>query len=756
MLKRREFLQTGMLGTGAAVTLGACGGQEDKLIPLLIPEDRILPGQDRWTASTCHLCDAGCGLLVRSMMGEAEVEHDGHKARQMILQVKKVEGHPEHPVNQGRLCARGQAAPQMLYNPDRIRTPLRRTGPRGSGEFEPISWDDAFELLVDNVAPLSREGEGDVAAIVGFSTAARLHFIRTVLGVLGSERCYVQYPLGVEVLREANRRIFGRPFLEHHDLANARYLLSFGANFVETHTSPVHYNLGLGDFRKGRPGIRGKFVHVGSRFSVTAANADEWLPARPGTEAEVALGIAHVIVREGLQPESFQASRVRGFEAFRDLVLERYGPDQVSSRCDLAADTIVRIAREFARHHPAVTLAGGAAVGHPNGVFAAAAVQALNVLMGNADRVGGVSWRNHGPGATGRREEPRQFWFDDFQQSADSIRALVLFQANPLYDLPPSLGLAAAIDKIPFVAAFDTSLNDSATHADLVLPDQTFLERWDLSETEAGVDRNVVSITQPIVRPLYESRDSADVLLKLVQPIAGEGTEPIPFASYESYQSYLSSRANELDVFEKGSFSSESPGDFLRQLTEEGVWVERTPRRAPVTEDLRYIVEADSPRVRDVPPEEGLYLQPFRSVALGDGSSANLPWMQELPDPMTSVVWGSWLEVNPRTARALAIGESELVWVESANGRIQVPVLFHPAVRPDTVCMPFGQGHKHFGRYASGRGSNPWEIIAPDRIRDTGEIAWAATRVKITGTGQRASLVKLGHDREHSSTEIHR
>src|SRR4029434_9049530 len=156
------------------------GGHEEKLIPLLVSEERILPGVDRWTPSTCAICPAGCGILVRSMLGEARVRHDGREFRQMVAQVKKIEGNPAHPINQGRLCARGQSCPQCLYTPERFQTPLKLAGARGSAQYTPISWDEALALLESKLKPLL--SSGSIAAILWTCSPPAPGVARGVMG----------------------------------------------------------------------------------------------------------------------------------------------------------------------------------------------------------------------------------------------------------------------------------------------------------------------------------------------------------------------------------------------------------------------------------------------------------------------------------------------------------------------------------------------------------------------------------------------
>jgi anaerobic selenocysteine-containing dehydrogenase len=139
------------------------------------------------------------------------------------------------------------------------------------------------------------------------------------------------------------------------------------------------------------------------------------------------------------------------------------------------------------------------------------------------------------------------------------------------------------------------------------------------------------------------------------------------------------------------------------------------------------------------------HLIPHASAAFYDGSLAHLPWLQELPDPMTSAMWGSWLEINERKAQELGIQQGDLIEVTSTQGSLRVPAFLSPGIAPDVIAIPVGQGHTNFTRYATNRGVNPIAILAPVAVAETGELAWAATRVKIARVGGRdESLILFG------------
>src|SRR4030095_7280022 len=213
----------------------------------------------------------------------------------------KIEGNPLHPVNRGALCARGQAGLEVLYNPDRVKAPLKRVGERGEGKWQEISGDEAIQLLGDKLGAIKSQGDAnnivfatkDSRGVLGVAIGC----LRSALG--GAKFWLTQERSGREVAR-GYPSSYGSSFTPVFDIANASYLLSFGARFLETWHSPVRYSLADGEFRRSQGKAPGRFVEIDPRMSLTAANADEWIPAAVGSEGLVALAIAQVIIREGL------------------------------------------------------------------------------------------------------------------------------------------------------------------------------------------------------------------------------------------------------------------------------------------------------------------------------------------------------------------------------------------------------------------------------------------------------------------------
>src|SRR5215831_19205804 len=387
-MDRRRFIKISAL-TGTSATLASCGNPEYHLIRF-VPEDRLVPGVAIWKPSICPLCPAGCGLTVRVMEGDAEVVRNGQLGVTKMGLAKKLEGDPQHPVNQGKLCTRGQAAIEVTYHPDRLGHPLKRTGTRGDGKFEEISWDQALTELIGKLDALAASNNQKSLAIL--TTPHR--GMRNALMTEFAKRFGAPAPLafelfGNDVLRKANEFSFGKAQLPTLDLAESRYVISFGADFLGTWNSPVAQNIGYGRMRQGRAGQRGKFVQVEYRMSQTGANADEWIAVKPGMEGVLALGIAQAILKSGVHKPADAGAAGMRIEGWAQGLTE-YTPEEVEKRTGVRAERIQRIAKEFAEQKPAVAIVAGPALAQTNGLFTALAVNALNALVGSVGTPGGV------------------------------------------------------------------------------------------------------------------------------------------------------------------------------------------------------------------------------------------------------------------------------------------------------------------------------------------------------------------------------
>jgi menaquinone reductase, molybdopterin-binding-like subunit len=732
-MERRDFIKISALSSVMA-TLEGCRSAENQLIRF-IPEEELIPGIATWKPSVCTLCSSGCGLQVRVMQGEAEVVRHGQQGLIKMGLAKKLEGNPQHPINRGKLCARGQAGLQVLYHPDRITHPIKRTGARGSGEFQEITWDDALKELGGHLTALQTSNSTKSLAFLAQPQNGQRHeLIERFLKAYGAPPAVWYRPFDEAVLRQANLLSFGHAALPTFDLGRADYVISFGADFLGTWNSPVAQSIGYGTMRQGRPGRRAKFVQVESRMSQTGANTDEWIACPPGLEGVLALGIAHVILSEKLAPQG-AASRAVTLIAGWSAGLPDYTPEAVEKQTGVSAAIIKRLAHEITQGGSATAIIGGAPLAHTNGLFNALAVNALESLV------------DKGP-------NPLLGFTPDLQSAApmqaslaslselvkSSPQVLLLYQANPIFSAPPALHVREALAKIPYIVSFGSFIDETSAQADLILPDHAPLESWLDSMPESGSLQAVASLAPPAVLPLHDTRAMPDVLLGLAQKLGGDVAKALPFTTYDAMlrAAFVPFRTR------PGSIDAKTDDDFWDAAQTQGGWwgaASNTPNTAAAPKHTPVVMAA--PQFAGAAADFPFYFLPYVSQSFGDGSSAHLPWLQEMPDVLTSAMWSSWVEIHPKTAESLGIKPGDLVEIASPQGSVRAPAILSPGIAPDLVAMPVGQGHTDFTRFATNRGVNPLSLLAPLGESETGSLAWAATRVKLTRAGgpEQAKLV---------------
>jgi menaquinone reductase, molybdopterin-binding-like subunit len=707
-MRRRDFLKLLTVSTTGAVLFTGCklGGYPErefqKQSPVEHPVD--LPfGRDNWYATAFPAIGGGIGVIVRVFEGRA----------------KKIEGNPDFPLNFGKTGPRAQAIVQELYHPDRVEGPMRRNG----NSFERISWSDAVSEvagLVGNASnPLlvTEPVSGAIARVAGdFADAT------------GATHA-VYEPDEFVVLRQAMERVFGTDRFPALDLPNAGAIVSFGADFLHNWISPVQFSVGYGEFRQGGNGNRGTYYHVGPRMSDSAASADRWYPNIPGTEGLIALGVAYTLVEEGM------ASEDRASEVYNGISLGDFAPEAIANDTGLSADQIRDVARTLGRNAPSVAIAGGSAAAHTNGLFNLAAVFALNYLTESVNTEGGILLN---PGSPDPDVLPNkigglsyQEWDQVIEQMlAGDVDLLMVHKANPAFGLPTASRFQEALDQVSTVVSFSSFMDETTRHADLILPDHTTLEQWGLDVPDPGPGYQIVSVQQPVVEPFVSSRNFGDALIA----IADEAGSSLDWSSMENAVRELGMSLAQLG---RGLPDAEEEREFFLEMQTQGGWwdEESTAGDAPsAPEDMPSAAE---PQYAGDESEYDFYLMPFASNSLEYGETANLPWLQALPDPITTAVWTTWVELNPDTADEMGVQLGDMVRVESSSGSIEVPVYVNPAAPPNVAAIPIGQGHTEYTHYAEDRGANPIEILATQTDSESGALAWAATRVRIEPLNER-------------------
>ena len=670
-LHRRDFLK--LLGlTGTVTTIGCSSESARKLIPYISAPEDIIPGEAVWYASTCRECPAGCGLLAKN--------RDGH--------VIKMEGNPLHPVSGGKLCPRGQASLHGLYNPDRFAGPSRRGA---GGKSTPISWEEGEELLSRSLSDALQRGRGDRIVVLTDLAAGSLQDLLALwLKELGSADGHLIYePFSYEPLREANKTVFGFDGIPHYRIDQADFLISFNAGFLETWLSNVEYARQFASFRDLRREGRNPFVFVGPRLSMTANNADLWLPVAPGEEYLAALAILRIILDENLLPAMGPEQR-----ASLGALVAPWPLATITGKTGLSPELLRNVAHRFAEARNPLALAEGLSFDSPHAQETAVAANLLCCLQPGTQQT--IDFE----GASAYSSVARTSAIRELsaRMKGGDVDILLIHGTNPVFSLPSSWEFHKCLESVPMVVSFSSAMDETSALAHLILPSDTPLESWGDYSPRKGV----WGLLQPVMGSMFNSKPFADVLLSVGRSL--KGRERFPWKdSYAFLQDSWKRKWREREPSK--SFEYFWEGAVKRG----GVWAVESSSSSKLSFRLPQYRFPDP--VVSAGPETGFHLTVYPTIQFFDGRGANRLWLQEMPDPMTQTTWGGWVEIHPEEAEKLSIEKGDILQLKSPYGSLTVPALPHFTVPKGILAIPIGQGHTSFGRFADGHPANPMQLF---------------------------------------------
>lgn len=741
-LTRRNFLAWAGLSAIGAVACDVIPDDELSVqSPRSLPED-LVKGRDNWYATLGRNATDGEGVIVRVMEGRA----------------KKIQGNPKYPINMGKQSPRSEAGLQALYHPDRIDGPLLRTGPRGSGQYRSIQWEpEALDILKRELA-----ARGNGMVLITEPLRGHLGMIAERFATSVGGRHLGFESMDDTTYRAAINGVFGESRLPDFDIANANYIVSFGADFLSTWGASTRLSTAYGEFRQGSErqaqGSRGYLVHVDPRFSLTAANADEWLPITPGMEGYLALSLAYVIISEGYQAAGVDVDALTGGQGA--AALAAFAPENIAALLGIpeklhegksAADKIRDLANNFAHHGPSIALGGGSAGAHTNGQFNLMAIYALNYLVGSVGINGGLRF-NPGAPLDSLPATASVGSMADWSKVASEIRSgntrlVMLHEANPVHGLPASLGFENTLNRDDlFIVSFSSFMDETTVMADLILPDRVFLEDWGDDVPDPGPGYSALGIQQPVVNPLSDlnPRSFGDLLLSVAQEMGQE--EALPWASVEEA---LKNTAETLFAYGSGtSRQAGSAGELWNLMLQQGGWWDEsaTGPTPSAPAGILNTIAAQGGQPSFAGSGE-FYLQPFLHNSLLDGRNAHIPWMQGLPDPITTVAWQTWVELNSHTAEEMGLREGDIVSVTTGSGSIKGVLYPNPALPPQVVAVPLGQGRRSGSDYATGgdarESSNALDLLSAAHLTENGSLAWAGHMAQVAPTGESLKVAKF-------------
>lgn len=679
-IDRRNFLKVLGLG-GAGAALAGCDmpsyvtSEEgaEKVYSYLAPEEYVIPGIGVWYASTCTQCPAACGVHGRVREGR----------------VLKLEGNPDTAANAGKLCQMGQAAIQTHFHPERI------TQPTIGGK--PATWDDALALI--------NKKAGNASWVTGTVSGHQRVLMDAHLGT-GSGRHYAIEVVNSRPWEDASAATLGdaRPNL-HID--KARAVLTIGADVLGTWGNPVK---SMGDYGNFRNAPRGVLMAVESAMSLTGANADHWIAARPGSEAAVTLGLGHVLMtKHGISPAGMPSAAL----AFKNMT-----PARVQKLSGVSEAQLNKMADTLMANSPSLIIAGASHA-------AAKAAQVLNLMLGNVGQTLTPSASLAAGGlapATGSSKDLVEFAMN---AKAGKVSAAFITGTNPAFLAPANLDMAGALAKVGFKVAIASFVDETTQSCDVVLPLSSALEDWGTHVPAFGGNPGDVHVQQPLMERVHaDTRGLGDIVLGLAKSAGVNG-----LGDFEDYYGYLRTAISAM-------IDSDLEGDWNRVL-QAGMASSKSAPSAFTTGGDVALGYSEAAKTG------GLSLITAARQGIYDGRHANLPWMQEAPDQISKAVWDSWVEINPKTAAGLGVKDGDYVTLSTAGGTLTTRVFTYKGVHPDAVCVPMGRGHTNYGQYAD-NGVNPLSILdAPSGDMTASEIVGSATPVTLSATGDNRHLVRL-------------
>ncbi|MDA3917067.1 MAG: 4Fe-4S dicluster domain-containing protein [Deltaproteobacteria bacterium] len=690
-MDRRTFLKTAGLGS-IAVAYG-CDSNHDKNIFSLVtaPED-FVTGQAVWYASTCMECPAGCGIIAKNREGR----------------VIKLEGNPAHPVNQGKLCIRGQAALQSVYDPDRLTLPQLKTG----RTFKSISFDQAFDILKERMQASSKKGSNRIKMMTGITSDPLSSLFSTALKAFDSSPAVMYEPYSHDALKAAHKALFSTATLPSFHMEKADFILGFGADFIETWLSPVEYIRKFKSMHAEKKGKKGVFIHAGPYMSLTAANADKFLPITAGQEYLAALGI----MRQILKTETCDHLPYLFVGALKGICAA-YDSTSIQEKTGLLADDQKQLARLLISSDRPLVL-GSAGATNADSSLALDMVATLINLMLDKDLSLYDFEKRHSVEQVMTAKETTDFFKTAVAGTTD---LLLFYNTNPLFTFPINSELTKIFNQDDiFKVSFSNFLDETSNAADLIFPVQLPLETWDSYKSNTAC----ISTLQPAMGQMTKAPSVGDVFLKL----SGRHQQ------FEDYYQYL---ADYLYTNMEGN----SKTDFIETIQKGGIFPpgNTSQSRKPSLNERSLSKLKETIALIQPFEKKSLNFLAVPSLRLYDGRGANKSWLNEIPDPVTNIAWETMLMIHPSTLGEYGFTHGDILKIEAENQTIKAPVYSYTGVAPELIVMQIGQGHKSYGRYAAGFGSSPIHLLSSNPINNQGTSNFLSylitpTLVKKTGT----------------------
>ncbi len=728
-ITRRSFLKTALAGGGglAMATRHARRAAAATLRQAGVPDAWFYRGSIKSTFSVCDMCPWRCGIIAQSV-GD---------------QVFKIDGNPADPKSRGKLCARGQGGVSFMYDPDRLRAPMMRTGERGEGKFKEVTWTEALDAAAEKINAIAAEYGPESVAVFGH-TAGDYWFADYWAQAFGTPNAAKpSASLCTSPREEAAKLTYGFAIGGHEpvDWEGLKCLTLIGSHIGEDARNTL-----MQDFANATAN-GAKVIVVDPRFSTVASKADYWLPIKPGTDTALLLAWIHVLINENLYDADYIAEWAEGFDELKAHVAE-YTPEWAAEITDLPADLISTTARVMAENAPqAAIMPGRHVTWYGNDTQRMRAEYIINALLGSVGREGGFYFAKapyieeypHPPFAVagssgGCSAEPGQESAElptgpSGKARADGarttflrgstamqeliepmisgepypIKALIVSGVNLLSSIPNVERTLEALKQLEFVLVIDVLPMEHVAWADIVMPEATILERYEELSTIAH-KTPYISLREPAVEPFYDTKPAWWMAREI-----GLRTGLEKFFKWETAEEFINARLATIGSSIEKMRASEGiivqkPKAYFADYGTSSPFPTPTGKIQLYSHELALAGFDPIPTYEPVeePPEEYFRLLYGRHPVHTFAKTQNTPLLSELYSE--NEVW-----INAAAAKKLKIKDGATVILENQDGVESTPVKAKVTerIRPDAVYMVHGFGHNAEGlTQANGKGAS--------------------------------------------------
>lgn len=718
---RRSFLKWASALAGAAIASGLIWDDKLGLFREASAQEKMA-GKGKWVYTTCQMCGGTTGIKVHVVNGRV-VKIEPNEYNPIGVANISID-YAEKKHLGGRMCPKGNSGMRALYDPDRLKKPMKRIGPRGSGKWKAISWEEAIDNVAKNLLKI-REKYGP-EALFWCTEDSSFTDMQGDFNMLYGSPNYSMHSNLCDVARKASFKLVMGDDRPLADFANTKYALVFGWNFLGA-TKWAHLP-GIANWGRAKGA---KLVYVDPFYNQTAAKADEWVPIRPGTDGAFALALGHEIVKNKWYDEQFIKDYTVGFDKYAELVRNKT-PEWAEKITSVPAETTRRIAKELASTKPAVVDVWSGPGHHTNATDGGRAIAMLPALLGQYDKPGTMMSREAKGGK--RRafnvDKPKAPRIDGlgtkypfghvsgiYTETRDAmlsgkpyqIRAGVFMFQNFLMSVPNTKKNIEALKKLDYILVIDTMMSETAELADIVIPGSHYLERWEVNVN--WVTFPATAIRQPAVKSVINGMTEQEFILALAKKMGLKDkdgkTLPDTYPEYISDQLKNGPIGKTLEemlalpgaVFIGGEthYEKYKKNGFATPSKKIEFYSEQMAKRGlnPLPD---YVEPAYKPT-----PEFPLYLVNYKQAEHTHSRTFNNDWLMEMkPD--------NPLLINSATADRLGLKDGDAIWLESPYAKAKATVQVTERIHPEVVALQHGYGHWGFGKIARGslNNTNRW------------------------------------------------